>query len=390
MDDGNGDLLMDREEVRKEVERLLGEAGVSEEHKQVVLSMLDDACGETVNLERAGLGDAGARAVALALMFATSVRVLNLISNSIGDEGGKAIGEALTNNTSVTHLDLTWNNIGAEGGKAIAGALASNTSVTHLYLSYNNIYDEGGKAIAEALISNTSVTHLHLSRNNIGNEGVLALASMLKNNSTLTHLELNGCELDDASATAIAEALRENANSALKHLCIDSSSIGEDGAIALADMIKCNTVLDKTTFASKLTGLAKLAVQLRFQAPVNVQDSLGPGTAVVIAHVLSDNPPLTRLSIKDNDIDDVGVMLLASALGNNSKLRELRILNCSCDVEEAEALLGVMASPTSALTTLSLFGEGLAASHRFARILAEFHHKNANLNVSFTRYSKCK
>ena len=85
------------------------------------------------------------------------------------------------------------------------------------------------------------MTELELSNNSIDDDGAKAIAESLKVNTVLTRLILGGNSIGDDGAKAIAEALKDN--TVLTKLSLQGDSIGVDGAKAIAEALKVNTVL---------------------------------------------------------------------------------------------------------------------------------------------------
>jgi len=98
------------------------------------------------------LGDAGARAVALAGVkpHHPSMGELCLSSNNIGNAGTVAISALLRDGCKIRRLSLTDNGIGDAGSHALAAALAVNTSLEELDLWGNSITDAGKAALLAA------------------------------------------------------------------------------------------------------------------------------------------------------------------------------------------------------------------------------------------------
>jgi len=96
-----------------------------------------------------GLGDVGARAVAVALAApqSTTLGELCLGSNRIGDKGARAIASALVAGPLLRRLSLRDNEIGDSGAWAIAAALAAPIMLEELDLWGNQLTDLGKQAI---------------------------------------------------------------------------------------------------------------------------------------------------------------------------------------------------------------------------------------------------
>jgi hypothetical protein len=182
----------------------------------------------------------GARALAAALRYNTTLTVLDLYGNDIGDEGAQALAAALMNNATLTTLPLDGNNIGDEGAQALAAALMNNATLTTLHLGENNIGDEGAQALATALTRNATLKALRLYENGIGHEGARALAAALTNNATLLSLNLRDNNIGEEGARALAAAL--DTNRTLLYLC----PLGDNELDAVKDdRLHLNRIIDR-------------------------------------------------------------------------------------------------------------------------------------------------
>ncbi|KAM4690463.1 leucine-rich repeat-containing protein 71 [Rhinophrynus dorsalis] len=99
----------------------------------------------------------------------------------------------ITDNLPLAHISLRNNQISDDGAKLISQALqnqsTTNRNLVSLILSFNHISDLGASYIAQALRLNRSLLWLSLSNNLIGDEGALALAEIL-GHFALTHSEV--------------------------------------------------------------------------------------------------------------------------------------------------------------------------------------------------------
>lgn len=69
--------------------------------------------------------------------------------------------------------------------------------------------------------TNKSLKNLYFRNSRIGDEGALAVASLLRGNTSLVELEIFNCAISERGGTAIGEALKTN-------FCIEKLSIGEN------------------------------------------------------------------------------------------------------------------------------------------------------------------
>jgi len=99
----------------------------------------------SLQLRSAGLGAAGARALAkVVARDAALPRVnplyLNLEDNGLGDEGATLLARALLQHPAVFRLDLGYNEITGRGLRAIGELVAGSAALLCLDLSGNNLW----------------------------------------------------------------------------------------------------------------------------------------------------------------------------------------------------------------------------------------------------------
>jgi hypothetical protein len=82
-----------------------------------------------LTMNRCGLGDDGATALAQGLEFNKHTANLSLQHNKIGDHGAAAFGVLLSVNSNITRLDLSWNDVRARGADGLAQGLKENISL---------------------------------------------------------------------------------------------------------------------------------------------------------------------------------------------------------------------------------------------------------------------
>ncbi|KAK3270513.1 hypothetical protein CYMTET_21093 [Cymbomonas tetramitiformis] len=342
----------------------------------------NELCGMDGN-GRGTYDTSGIKALAESLVFNTSLNTLNLCDNGIGDEGAKALAVALTPNaegvfnTSLNTLDLDWNAIGPEGAKALADALTPNaegvfnTSLNTLNLNGNNIGPEGAKALAVVLtpnaegVFNTSLNTLDLGFNGIGPEGAKALADALTPNAegvfntSLNTLDLNSNQLcglnfdgkgtyDASGIKVLAEALVFNTSlNTLKlsnnELCgVDQRGVGTynaSGIKALADALAFNTSLNTLdldwngigpegakALADALTPNAEGVFNTSLNTLGLENTRIGPEGAKALAVVLTPNAEgvfntsLNTLNLLRNNLEDDGRAAILAALEQSDTL----------------------------------------------------------------------
>ena len=136
----------------------------------------------------------------------------------LSDEMRAEIEEAM--GKEIADFEYEW--IGDAGALFVAEKLRGNSIVEELDLRKCGIGAVGARALAESLSGhNDSLKVLVLWDNDIGDDGAQALAQMLKKNTTLEKLSLGKCGVGDRGARALSEALKENF--ALKSLYLYSN-----------------------------------------------------------------------------------------------------------------------------------------------------------------------
>jgi Ran GTPase-activating protein (RanGAP) involved in mRNA processing and transport len=91
------------------------------------------------------------------------------------------------------------------------------------------------KSVKRLKANDPSLTELNLTAKSIGDDGAKAIAEALKVNTVLTSLSLDDNSIGDDGAKAIAEGLK--VNTVLTRLDLDNNSIGNDGAKAIAEAL---------------------------------------------------------------------------------------------------------------------------------------------------------
>ena len=130
----------------------------------------------------------------------------------------------------------------AEGGGALQSLMLAD-------IDFKEVEEEEGGGelwLARALSKCTLLTAIRLVKVRLGNVGTLALAPSLAFLKELKILKLSHCDISDAGMLTLATSLKENC-SQLQSLSLDSNSLGDPSAFALADCcagLPCLILLD--------------------------------------------------------------------------------------------------------------------------------------------------
>eukprot|EP00913_Durusdinium_trenchii_P025810 g24224.t1 len=130
-------------------------------------------------LQKVGIGSVQLSPDAVQVLAAAPwLRTLWLNDCGLGDAGAGAVANALVQHPTLREVQLQINGIGDRGATALASALESNDVLEELRLDFNKIRSRGAVALAEALRSNDTLRRLEIRFNPIGAQGVRALRSV--------------------------------------------------------------------------------------------------------------------------------------------------------------------------------------------------------------------
>ena len=186
--------------------------------------------------------------------------------------------QMLSENSTLQSLSLEpINNITYGAVNTLAKGLCKNSTLNELYLTNINLgeHDEPSSEftdMVEMFQTNVTLKILHLDLNPLGSGGVTWIAEALGSNQGLKELSLRNTECDDEGAVALAKMLRMNKTLERLALCNHDddededeyyNSTGDKGATALADVLKeYNSSLRKLHLCRNTnitnTGLRKL------------------------------------------------------------------------------------------------------------------------------------
>jgi len=201
------------------------------------------------------IGPRGLAHVCEALATDTRVTSLWLKRNPLKAAGMPAIAELLRTNTKLEVLDLVNCGLLDAGLETVLAALmgpGANKTLRHLYIGTNGISERSAPLIARFLAEDCALESLFLSCNRLGDEGVEEVARGLAANRSIRRVSLASNCVGPRGAAALAQALAEHPSIVLLDLGFTKATvavgelgnfIGDEGARALARMLRTNTVL---------------------------------------------------------------------------------------------------------------------------------------------------
>ena len=166
---------------------------------------------EELSLYDNGIGPDGAKAIAALCTVCASLTECNLRMNSLGVEGWTIIFNALRDSptSKITTCDLSYEHLGPEIAKPLAEYISVTASLTKILVSYNSLGDEGTTILCDALRESkvTKVQELDLSNSSIGLEGAKAVAAMTAVLASMTRLDVRWNYLGEGGKAALRKAL---------------------------------------------------------------------------------------------------------------------------------------------------------------------------------------
>jgi Ran GTPase-activating protein (RanGAP) involved in mRNA processing and transport len=356
-------------------------------------------------LGRNGLGDYGARHVALAVTHVLGgLQTLALPANGVTAAGAASLWAGVEEGGGMSRLgtlDVSHNPIGAEGARGLARCLRLGMwlALESLDVSGTQLGTEGVGQVAAALTTTPApaLRRLLLRDNGLGDTGLIRLASALGASACPAVEELvlgggggggGGEAVGDVGASVLAEAIEAGGLEALRVLDLAGSCIGTDGLRALAFACRHRARLLETLDLSggggdndgggvQALGAYWLAAALGEGAFPRLKTLRLGGlglerSGLYILHVAIRSGALRELMTLDLDdspgLGDAGVGYLAIALrrGGCPNLRALGLANCGVGDRGAKHLAHALAARSSSSSSSS--SAAAAASARLERL----------------------
>ena len=202
-----------------------------------------------------------------------SIRILSFESCNLNDGHIKVLVEGIKENQTVNTLMLRKNNITSQGAIYISEYINNNKNIKHLYLGNNKINGNGLKEMLKIMTTNNrNITSIDLSNNDFNINDFNALIDYFKTNPILNLLDISGNRIDLQSAVKLGSILNTMKN--IK--CINMSNMGINS--------DSTPILFKSAFSNEII-------------------------------------------LDDNNIEDIGLIMLIKALENNKNLKKLSFKN---------------------------------------------------------------
>jgi Ran GTPase-activating protein (RanGAP) involved in mRNA processing and transport len=129
---------------------------------------------------------------------------------------------AFANTDRIKVLDLSENDIGQQNFMLLMPVFESNTQIAELNVADCKLDGDCARELCSILKEKNSALSLLKFRNsNLGEEGANAIAELIRDHLSLTEIEMFNCNIAEEGGNAIGNALKTN-------FCIEKLSIGDN------------------------------------------------------------------------------------------------------------------------------------------------------------------
>eukprot|EP00048_Salpingoeca_helianthica_P011387 m.164054 g.164054 ORF g.164054 m.164054 type:complete len:747 (+) comp15221_c0_seq19:134-2374(+) len=224
-----------------------------------------------------------------------------------------------------------------------------------LRLSDDCISANAGRLLAAALKGNTRVTslsylaagssHFHSFWQSVfGDDGAVALVEVLKANKSLplSELKLIDCSIGAAGALALADLLKTN--TVLREIDLTRNDLTPTAVAAFTEVLWSNTTLIKFEASANLNTIVQInrvSRNDRFLFGLFDTRELTDELAIRLAKALSQNTSMTHLRISLSHLTDVGLIGLTKAIAANRVLQTLYLVGNRAQAPQVQAHVGL-------------------------------------------------
>ena len=350
---------------------------ITEEAAEALASIISSNTG----LEELYLGNnqlkLGVTKISTALKNISSLIVLDLDNNNIPEEVADELSAAIRANNSLEKLWLSDNHLGSSTVKivnalkeiltlkeinlngnnrseelapALTSIITKSKLIERILLSDNNLNDDGVIKIAHSLCKHSKLKYINLQSNNITEKGAEALASIISSNTGLEALYLGNNQLQ-LGVIKISTALRNI--SSIKVLDLDNNNIPEEVADELSAAIRANTSLEKLWLDDNHLGSSTVMIMNAIKEILTLKEICLNGNqnrseelAPALTSIIRKSKLIERLTLRDNNLNDDGVIRIAHSLCRHSKLKYIDLQSNNITEKAAEALACIISSNT--------------------------------------------
>ncbi len=293
-----------------------------------------------LDLSSNGLSAGGVRATFIALEEHPSLLRMHVSDCRAGKDGADAIGQALGMNKVLQELYMSDSGLGPEGGSLVAQGVARNQVLRVLNVSYSKLMEQGSVAMAHAVMQHPTLTHINMAGNDVGQLGIEALAEMLRKNTILTFLDLGECNIGADGMVILCRALLQGGggNTTLQSLLLYQDGAEDEGAMAIADVIKHHPTLTELDISSNSIGddgtqaianaLSTSSTSVLRVLHYGANTCTPDGSIPMLLTSLARHPHLENVSMVGNEVSEDNIRVMEDEVTQNTSLTRWR-----CNIE---------------------------------------------------------
>lgn len=300
-----------------------------------------------------------------AIAKCSSLTTFSASGHSIEKESYSALYNALTQNASLISLDLGNNKLGeipddeSDDNESLFSvlcrAMGQNRSIQTWNLEYKSIGLKASKIFSDkVLFNNNTLLTVSLSRNQLGDDGCIELCNgfLKSHNRTIKILNLidNGIG-PRGIKEGIAKLLKwevpesspldspmSSSHCSIKELDISLNKIGEEGGIAIGNVLKDNIGLRKINLSNtdigddtiiSICNSLKLVIteESSFKPQSRLTKMISQSSIMTDDSQASTTSTITTLMLNNNNITSKSCPALASLLALSPRLKKLSLIN---------------------------------------------------------------
>ena len=229
-----------------------------------------------------------------------NLKILNIESCNLNDNHIKILFEGLRDNKSIIALMLRKNNITSQGAFYVSEYLSKNINIKQLFLGDNNIKDKGLEALFNAISRSKNISIIDISNNNFSRSDFDILIDYLKTNPILNSLDISGNKLDLKSSVNLGPVL-----SGIKNI----SSINMTNMGIISELIP------------------NLFKSYNLNEIILDDNNLEEVGLIMLIKALDGNKNLKKISLKNTQLSFIGLTSLLKMLEKKKDFKELHLEN---------------------------------------------------------------
>mmetsp|Transcript_57628 Transcript_57628/g.182535 ORF Transcript_57628/g.182535 Transcript_57628/m.182535 type:complete len:511 (+) Transcript_57628:124-1656(+) len=222
------------------------------------------------------------------------LRSFDFSDNALGEKGVRAVGEAMTSQPQIEEVAFRNDGISVHAARALDELMPSVQALRKFHFFNNMSGDEGAEALANILSRAPNMEDFRMVSTRVAVDGGIALAKGLAATRKLRRLDLSDNMLGE-SGEAIGQMLA--AQGELLYLNLGDTGLMDEGVAAVLNGVAASG--------------AKLEVLEMGSNEITAEGAQG------VAMFLAQQPKLTKLNLRENELGDRGVLMILKGLAHS-------------------------------------------------------------------------